>query len=302
MMETSRQASRTREPVALLSSAVPAHAVIRQVLFPSDLSHVSDRAFDHARFLSEHFRAQLTLYHVAQTSGYPTDDVFDAVVRRSVKSAREHLERQAPAEGSAVVVESAADASRALVHYMREQRPDLTVMATHGRHSLSHFFLGSVAETVAERAGQPVLFVREPEHGVALPYRRILVPTDLSEDSRRAFPLAALFARSFGAEVLAVHVASVTAPPSLSGVSYEIEALPSERSVKQFLEPDFYGVRVTPRVLLGSTWHCIADTARTERVDVIVMSTHGYDSVADGVVGSHAQRVARQSPCPVLIV
>jgi nucleotide-binding universal stress UspA family protein len=161
--------------------------------------------------------------------------------------------------------------------------------------------VASVTEVALQQGRCPVLCVREPEHGVALPYRRILVPTDLSAGSRRAFPLAALLARGFEAEVLALHMAGVTAPSLLHGVSYAMEASASEEELWQFLKPDFRDVRVTPRVVLGPAWDRIVETARSERVDLIVMSTHGHDSLTARVMGSHAERVVRRAPCPVLV-
>ena len=100
-------------------------------------------------------------------------------------------------------------------------------MATHGRDGLAHLFLGSVTEMAIQHGRSPVLCVREPAHGVALPYRRILVPTDLSEASRRAFPLAAQLARAFDAEVVGVHVAGFPPGHSLAGVYEAVAAMPS---------------------------------------------------------------------------
>jgi nucleotide-binding universal stress UspA family protein len=77
--------------------------------------------------------------------------------------------------------------------------------------------------------------------------------------------------------------------------------VPSEEALLRFLEPDFTGLRVLPRVLIGAAWEGIIETARAERADVIVMSTHGHDSLSDRVLGSHAERVVRSAPCPVIV-
>jgi nucleotide-binding universal stress UspA family protein len=291
-------------PVADVFGAVT--ATIRHVLFPSDLSPESDRALEHARFLATSFGARLILYHVVEVPahrGQGPRGTEEEASKRSADSAREHLERHArllPVE-SEVIVAREPSAHRALAAHIRSTQPDLTVMATHGRQGVARFFIGSVTEGVVQQDSCPVLCVREPEHGVALPYRRILVPTDLSAASRRAFPLASLLAQRFDAEVLALHVAKVTAPRNLLGVSYAVEATPSEEHVRRFLDPEFRDVRVTPRVLFGSAWERIVETARTERVDLIVMSTHGHDSLADRIVGSHTERVVRHAPSPVLV-
>jgi nucleotide-binding universal stress UspA family protein len=281
-------------------------ATIRSVLFPSDLTPESDRALEHARFLAASFGARLTLYHVVEVPaprGLVNRGTEEEASRRAAESAREHLERHArllPVE-SEVIVAREPSAHRALASHILDTQPDLTVMATHGREGFTRFFLGSVAEGVVQEDSCPVLCVREPEHGVALPYRRILVPTDLSIASRRAFPIASLLARRFDAEVLALHVANVKAPRNLLGVSYAVEASPSEERVRRFLDPEFRDVRVTTRVLFGSAWERIVETARTERVDLIVMSTHGHDSLADRIVGTQTERVVRHAPSPVLV-
>jgi nucleotide-binding universal stress UspA family protein len=279
---------------------------IRHVLCPSDLSPASDVALGHARFLALRFGARLTLYHAVQafrSQDHGPSDPVDEAWRRAAERVRGHLDCLAgrlPTEFD-IVVERGQSAHQALVAYTLKTRPDLIVMATHGREGLAHLLAGSVTETVLRRGPCPVLCVREPEHGVALAYRRILVPTDLSPASRRAFPLAALLARRFESEVLALHVAQVEAPRNLMGVSHAVEGSPSEAEVARYLERDFRDVRVTPRVLIGAAWNAIVETARAERVDLIVMSTHGHDSLSDSLIGSHAERVVRHAPCPVLI-
>jgi nucleotide-binding universal stress UspA family protein len=144
--------------------------------------------------------------------------------------------------------------------------------------------------------------VREPAHGAALPYRSILVPTDLSPASRRAFPLAALLARRFDARVLALHIAPRPTGVPLLGIPELVERqIPSEQALAGFLEPGFSGVQVSARVELGSAWERIIGVAREERTDLIVMSSHGHDSVADTLLGSHTERVAAHAPCPVIV-
>jgi nucleotide-binding universal stress UspA family protein len=203
-----------------------------------------------------------------------------------------------------IVLERHVSAADALLAQVRRRRPHLTVMATHGRSSIAHFFLGSVTEKVVHEGDSPVLCVREPEHGVALPYRRILVPTDLSPASTRAFPLASLLARRFEAEVVAVHVASVDLPRgrTLFGVPDRVDATPTEAALMRFVSPAFVGARVVPQVLSGHPWDRIVEAARLERADLIVLSTHGHHGFAARVLGSHAERILRRASCPVLVV
>jgi nucleotide-binding universal stress UspA family protein len=283
-----------------------ATASVRLVLHPSDLSRASDRALDHAQLLAERFDARLTLYHVVEApavAGPLTWNPAREAARRAEEAARARLENRAGRlrVPYTVVVYQRPSAPAALLRYIAATRPDITVMATHGRDGLRHLVLGSVTESVLNGTHRPVLCVRAPDHGVALPYRRVLVPTDLTPDSRRAFPLAAHLARAFDAEVVAVHVPPTPSVASLAGVPEAVEAVAVEESeVWEFLQPEFGGLRATVRVPGGAPAAAIVETARIEKTDVIVMSTHGHHSLADRVRGSHTERVARHAPCPVL--
>lgn len=273
---------------------------LREVLFPSDLSMESSHAFEHARLLAERFRARLTLYHAVEVP----DPVYahwafnqsHEIWVHVEQTARELLSRKAETlqVSHSVFVERAGSAQNALLDFIHKSQPDLTVMATHGREGLSHLLLGSVTERVFQNSFRPVLCVRESEHVGALPYRRILVPTDLSLSSRLAFPMAELLAKEFGADVLALHV--IPDGPMMSAVE-----IPSEAWLWKFMAQAFPSVEISAQVQRGRAWERIVETARVEKADLIVMATRGHDSLADRMIGSNTERVVRHAPCPVLV-
>jgi nucleotide-binding universal stress UspA family protein len=271
-------------------------ATIKDILFPTDLSPAADQAFDHARFLCDRFQASLTLYHAVQVPDHQHAHWAFAhgheIWAEAERRAKECLERRAEtlSVSHRVVIERHASIRQGLVETMRALQPDLTVLTTHGREGLAHLLLGSIAEDVAQHAFGAVLCLREPDQGSALPYRRILIPTDLSIASCLAFPMAALFARTFSAEVVVLHVAS----PSAAEV-------PTEAAVARFCRAEFAPTPLSVRVEMGTVWDRICRVATEERADLIVMATRGHDSLADRILGSNTERVVRHAPCPVLI-
>ena len=279
---------------------------LREVLFASDLSNECAISLSHARLLAERFSAHLSLYHVLQAPpAAATRNAAEELWRRHQAAAQRQLSAQA--EGVSVtwdaLVERSPAAAPALLARLRRSQPDVVVMTTRRRTSLAHLVVGSVTETVLEHGDRPLLCVREPDHGVALPYRRVLVPTDLTEASRRAFPLAALLARAFGAQVIALHVVSYPRAAALADVARLIDAtMPEERDLRSFLEPDFADLRVTTLVEGGEPGEGILRAARLHRPDAVVMATRRRDSLMDRILGTHAERVLRDSPCPVLVV
>jgi nucleotide-binding universal stress UspA family protein len=275
---------------------------LKEILFPTDLSAESDRAFEHARFLADAFQARLTLYHAARvppaeygawSAGHEAE-----VWARVEKEAHRVLGLRAAGltTPSAIVVRHDVPAAPlladlAILKEIQAAHPDLVVMATRSRHGFDRFFVGGVTEQVVRHAECPVLSVREPEHGGPLPYRVLLLSTDLSAAARRAYPVTALLARRFDARVVAVHVA----PKASAGSPELLEA------VRQDLREDFGGVDLGVRIEEGgSPWRCIVEAARAERADVVALSRQGSDSLGDQILGSNTDRVLRYAPCPVL--
>jgi nucleotide-binding universal stress UspA family protein len=136
----------------------------------------------------------------------------------------------------------------------------------------------------------------------------ILAPTDFSEYSQQAIQYARDLAQTFGATLLLLHV--VEPPP------YPIEGLPpSELSgtllddLEQYATSDLARVlaneaevKVVRRVVVGIPYRTIVEAAEAEKVDLIVMATHGRTGFSHLFMGSVAERVVRTAPCPVLTI
>ena len=143
-------------------------------------------------------------------------------------------------------------------------------------------------------------------------FKRILVPLDGSELAERALGPALALAKQNSAELLLLNAPMVA--PALTAVvhSYDIPAF--DMSMKQMHhEAEQYltykrdtlrheGVVVRKLVVEGDPATVIVDAAEEHRIDLIIMSTHGYTGVERWVMGSTAERILQSAPCPVLIV
>jgi len=132
----------------------------------------------------------------------------------------------------------------------------------------------------------------------------ILHPTDFSEHSEFALRLAGALARDYGARLIVLHV--FEPPPLVYGevmLPPPLEDLRSaaQQQLDQLSVPDV-NVRVQRRLEQGDSVLEILHVAREAVADLIVMGTHGRTGLKRLLMGSVAERVTRQAPCPVLTV
>jgi universal stress protein A len=143
-----------------------------------------------------------------------------------------------------------------------------------------------------------------------LPIKRILCPTDFSGPACTCIRTASELAEHFGAELLLVNI--VPALPSVPPDPNYVFKIPE---YEQYLHADAEGhlrqareelvgknVKVHTQVGHGSAAEEIVLIAKTEGVDLIVISTHGSTGFERLVFGSVAEKVVRLAECPVLTV
>jgi nucleotide-binding universal stress UspA family protein/mono/diheme cytochrome c family protein len=137
--------------------------------------------------------------------------------------------------------------------------------------------------------------------------KRILVPLDFSANSRRALDYARGLAAKVHADVHLVHVCEVPKFASLGAYKIPYEGsnhpLAGEAARQlQELAATVWGHRTTTEVLFGNPATAIVEAADANRIDLIVMGTHGRSALPHVLMGNVAERVVRHAHCPVLTV
>lgn len=141
--------------------------------------------------------------------------------------------------------------------------------------------------------------------------RRVLHPTDFSRASAVAFNRAVETAKANRAELLLVNVITPSIPPIGDGyISPKVYA-EMEASARAYAKRELdalvakarrAGARVRGMLLEGQAHERIAQAARRQRADLVVMGTHGRTGFARFFLGSVASRVLAIAPCPVMTV
>jgi nucleotide-binding universal stress UspA family protein len=138
--------------------------------------------------------------------------------------------------------------------------------------------------------------------------KKILVPVDFSECSRKALQYAIPFARQFNAELTLVHVVQVNYYVGDFGTVdmalLETEMRKSAEKQLSDLAAREVGQELRSETVLrtGRIVSEIVEVAKQTKADIIIISTHGHTGLKHVLLGSVAENVVRHAPCPVLIV
>jgi nucleotide-binding universal stress UspA family protein len=144
--------------------------------------------------------------------------------------------------------------------------------------------------------------------GFTVQLKQILIPIDFSDYSDQALRWGVSLAQKYGAQLLLLHVIpevleEVSARESAGeqlviDLTAEVEAQLHEIARQGLKE----GVAVDVRVADGEPADAILRIARQEKVDLIVMGTHGRTGLSHLLLGSTAEAVVRAAACPVFTV
>jgi nucleotide-binding universal stress UspA family protein len=139
--------------------------------------------------------------------------------------------------------------------------------------------------------------------------RSMMAPTDFSAHSEKAVRYACGLAERLESELHLVHVLSEFLPagpdpllmPVVPPEYYRENEVRAKEMLGRRLDPA-WGVppAVITAVRWGSPVESIVSYAIDHRIDLIVIATHGRTGLSHVLLGSVAERIVREAPCPVL--
>ena len=158
-------------------------------------------------------------------------------------------------------------------------------------------------------ASRDVAAVQPARHSIdtteRVGFRNVLVATDLSSAAEKGIYYAEEIAKRYGARLYVVHVQgppvySYAPASSWPELAEEDKAFREESRIKleERLQP-------VPHELIfqeGEVCETLADLTREKHADLLVVGTHGRSGIEKVLMGSVAERLFRESRCPVLTV
>lgn len=315
---------------------------IKKILVPTDFSDNASVAYNPAHQIAKQYDAQIDFMHVIPTMRYFSEsmkglgvplsmekDLYPQAQKEATQQLKKLMGQHIKEENQGdVEVEVAPKPSRAIADHAEQAGYDLIVMAAHGHHE-SELLKGSITEKVIRYSKVPVLTTDRSNLDTV---KNILVPTDGSELSFKALPMAISVALTFGADITLYHVQELYG--ALVDPTTEDHLKPEEENIRQTLltklEAFFFGdsqdrvelrrgdvgesqliyfdgasnATIDLRVVIEkrvSAHYAITEYAE-EHADMVVMATHGRSGFAHVFLGSTTEKVAQYLKLPVLTV
>lgn len=316
-------------------------SVIKKILVPTDFSDNAASAYKFAIDTAKNYGATIDFIHIIPKMAYfnlsprgfsktfRNRQEYESFKNELLKELQKEMNKHIPEDcrGEVFVKREDRPAGGIVKHAQKEKDYDLIVVASRGRGN-SSFTRGGVTERLIRVAKTPVLSVNkdyDPE------IKTVLLPTDGSKTSLEALPFAYYIAAQNKAKITMLSISKFdVAQIQLEGTSaygYTEEAIQKDvlnglhdfvakqSNELSFVDGDTFKddkIRIEKKsggvvelnivIQKGISAHAGIAKYAEENVQLVVMATHGRSSLANLLIGSNAEKVARYLKMPVLTV
>jgi nucleotide-binding universal stress UspA family protein len=139
--------------------------------------------------------------------------------------------------------------------------------------------------------------------------KRILVPTDFSENAAFALKVAAQIAKKNDGEIILLHMLELASQAGdAMGSGHDLPELMLFKNkaierLEDLMDEDYLdGIEVSEIVQFEKAFDGIIKLSKQNNVDLIVMGSHGASGFKELIIGSNTEKVVRFSDIPVLVI
>ncbi len=193
------------------------------------------------------------------------------------------------------------EAGAEINRFADEISADLIVMTTRGKFEFGTLISKSISQRVISKTSTPTLLIRPTDNEWRTRrsrFKRILVALDGSEAAETVLPYIRSLANRFDSKVLLLSV-----PEGSESEDYQSKIQTYLDDIAGVLNEEGFNIKT---LVTGSgPARTILDLSVEERVDLIMMASHGRGGVArleQISIGSVAERIVDKAPCPVFLV
>lgn len=291
---------------------------ITKILWATDGSDESEEALKYVNLLVEKFGSEVVCLSVVDVNGFERLELSEDIRQELLEFRNRLKEREAQRikerianislfkEKYSARVET-GEPHEVIVKVAEDESASMIALGKRSLPLKDRIVLGSTTNRVLRSSRVPVLAVRRAVE-VAPKFEKILVPTDFSELEEPALNYALELARAFNAKIYFLHVAAFhhsfeVTSPHLVDIILEQTRRQLANKIDSLDKTLVGSVSIVPHCLFSlRVWIGIVEFAAEEGIDLIVMSTHGRKGISHMFLGSVAEKVISEAPCPVIAI
>ncbi len=265
------------------------------IIVPIDFSLDSINALEHAIIIANKIKAKIKMIHVIKSKKTEAPFIINDFVSTSTNSIEDFFKK--------IMDKYAKKAKNGLEYKIREGKiydeicnqakyddAYLIVMGTHGISGFEEKILGSNAYKVVVNSPCPIITIRKA-YSPCEP-KRILLPIDVTKDTRKKVPFVTEYAKYFNAEVFVLGVAeteSVTVKRKLTLYTEQTENYLKSKEIN-----------VQKAIITGNEMTAtILNFAQENTINLIAIMTERPNPFTI-IMGLNAHNIVNESPVPVM--
>ena len=252
------------------------------ILIPIDFTKQSLSAIKQSYNLARYTHSKLVLLHTYEKSGDESEDALDKLCKLTEKES-----------GVPTVVLNEKGDVYTETYRVAEEIKATMIIAGLESHMKFKNILGPSASKLIRKAPCPVITIRGDEHRDGC--ENILLPIDLSSETREKVDVAVQFAQYFGASIRILGVFDI------NDGEYENKLLAYAHQVKQFIKSK--GISCTNKFIpTKEIAETVVEYGNKIEADLIMIMNKPHLNVAEFFSGTDAQRIVDISNIPVMTI
>ncbi|MCK4646586.1 MAG: universal stress protein [Candidatus Aminicenantes bacterium] len=281
---------------------------LKKILWATDFSDEAQEALLYTETFAKTFNAKIVALHIVPDFSpvlYDTAYVIRGELARRVddmkKEADKKLQTIKKAKGIPFkIIVKEGNASKKIIETAGEEKVDLIVIGRRGMSAIEKLFIGSVANHVLRNSPVPILVTKKKAGKPQ--FKKILVPTDFSEQEEVERDFAWKLAKGFGSDLTLLHILELHdfefSPQVLDELFTSLLKKLKKRKKREKTE-----IKVEEEVYRAINSSIgIVDYAETHKFDLIVISTCVQSKLERFFLGSTTEKVISYTHVPIFAI
>ncbi|MBR3939409.1 MAG: universal stress protein [Bacteroidales bacterium] len=266
----------------------------RTIIVGTDFSKGSYVALELAVDIANKIHADIQLMWICREKMLYTDDQNNYVRNLATQKMDDLCEKYQPQLNGTTITPIIMQGKVApmLAAQAEKVKASMIVIGTNGASGFEKYWMGSTAVRIVQEATCPVLSIREG-FNFHKSLERILVPLNMSTNSRQKLPVAVKMAKAFGSQINILGQYENTSQAQTVNIYI--------KQAETFLQKQ--NIQYTTEIMQSkSLADDVLSYADTISADLIVISTEQDQVLSSLFIGTTAQQLVHHSLIPILSV